>query len=174
MERASASPKNQHDIIYALRTAQQHHVQLSQIADQKANIILGSFLVFITITQGILKNNMQCALPIWLLTIAYSISAIFALMVITPRFREKRVSPDSKPGNLLFFGSFARLSQDDYINMLNSKLQTNHQAREMLMKDIYQIGKVLQKKYTNLRLSYFPLALGIVASLIAFGVVQLT
>ena len=34
----------QGDVIYALRTAQQHHVMLGMIADQKANIVRGAFL----------------------------------------------------------------------------------------------------------------------------------
>ncbi|MCK4834424.1 MAG: hypothetical protein KAT12_06590, partial [Gammaproteobacteria bacterium] len=33
-------PSQQGDVIYVLRTAQQHHVMLGMIADQKANIIL--------------------------------------------------------------------------------------------------------------------------------------
>jgi len=172
MDNTSTSPKNQHDIIYALRTAQQHHVQLSLIADQKANIILGSFLVFITVTQGILEKNDQLSIPIWTLTVAYTLSAFFALMVITPRFREKKAKPDSKPGNLLFFGSFSVLSQDEYVKTLSNKLQNNQDAREMLMKDIYQIGQVLQKKYSNLRFSYSSLAIGVIASFVAFTTVQ--
>jgi len=172
MDNSSTSPKNQHDIIYVLRTSQQHHVQLSLIADQKANIILGSFLVFITVTQGILESNEQLSVPIWTLTVAYTLSAFFALMVITPRFREKKIKPGAKPGNLLFFGSFSVLSQDEYIETLSNSLQNNQDAREMLMKDTYQIGQVLQKKYTNLRLSYSSLALGVLASFVSFSVVQ--
>lgn len=163
---------DQHDIIYVLRTAQQHHVQLSMIADQKANIILGSFLIFITVTQAILENNQQLTIPIWILTVAYTLSAFFGLLVITPRFRDKKAKPDSKPGNLLFFGSFSALTQDEYIKTLSSNLRTNREAHELLMKDIYQIGQILQKKYANLRLSYGILACGVAASLVAFSVVQ--
>jgi hypothetical protein len=38
------------------------------------------------------------------------------------------------------------------------------------MKDIYQIGQVLNKKYQNLRRSYICLAGGIVAALIALTI----
>lgn len=172
MDTPGESSDDQHDIIYVLRTAQQHHVQLSMIADQKANIILGSFLVFITVTQAILENNETLTIPIWLLTVAYGFSAIFALMVIAPRFRDKKAKSDSKSGNLLFFGSFSALTQDEYIQTLGGKLRTNKDAHELLMKDIYQIGQVLQKKYANLRLSYIILACGVLASFVAFSIVQ--
>jgi hypothetical protein len=41
----------QGDVIYVLRTAQQHHAMLGMIADQKANILLGAFFIYITVTQ---------------------------------------------------------------------------------------------------------------------------
>ena len=145
-------------------------MQLSQIADQKANIVLGSFLVFVTVTQNLLKTNLDLSAPLWVLIFGYTIAAVFALMVISPRFRNKKVPKGSTPGNLLFFGSFVSLPQDEYIRQVNAHITTNADARELLIKDIYQIGQVLQKKYTNLRLSYICLAGGIVSALIAFTI----
>lgn len=159
------------DIVVVLRTAQQHHVQLGLIADQKANIVLGSFLVFSTITQGFLKDTGHLATPIWVLTIGYTIAAIFALLVIAPRFRDKKPAAGSQPANLLFFGSFSSLTQDEYIRKIQDSMKNNTQAREMILKDIYQIGRVLQKKYRNLRLSYLFLAAGILAAMLSYSVV---
>jgi hypothetical protein len=169
----SAAALHQVDIIHVLRTAQQHHVQLGTIADQKANIVLGSFLVFVTVTQSLLKTNVNLTAPIWVLTIGYTLAAIFALLVIAPRFRDKKTPKGATPANLLFFGSFSSLSQSEYIAQMMTNLQTNTQAHEMMMKDIYQIGQVLQKKYRNLRLSYTCLAGGIVSAMIAFSVSSL-
>ena len=45
-------PGNQQDIIHTLRTAQQHQVTLSMIADQKANIIIGFALIFFSVIQS--------------------------------------------------------------------------------------------------------------------------
>lgn len=105
------TPKqDQHDIIYALRTAQQHHVQLTMMADQKANIILGAFLIFITLSQKIVDKADLTYIPILVFSAFFTLSALFALLVIKPRFREKKAAPNSAPGNLLFFGSFTRLS----------------------------------------------------------------
>jgi len=162
----------QGDVIYVLRTTQQHHVMLGMIADQKANIILGAFLIFITVTQSMLEKYDTYNTPIWTLSAFFTLSAIFALLVIAPRFRS--INPKSaRPSNLLFFGSFSVLSQDEYIQTLKDNLQNNEQARSLIMKDIYQIGIVLDKKYTNLRLSYISLGLGIVTSSIVFAVLNL-
>ncbi len=172
MDNINTTPEDKHDIIYVLRTSQQHHVMLGMIADQKANIILGSYLIFITVTQGILDKNELFSTPIWMLTIAYTLAAIFSLLVIMPRFRNKKSESGDKFGNLLFFGGFVELTQDEYVKELSAKLQSNQNAHEMLMQDIYQIGQVLNKKYTNLRLSYGLLAAGVAVSFIAFTFVQ--
>ncbi|MBE9559563.1 MAG: hypothetical protein IMF15_02180 [Proteobacteria bacterium] len=163
----------QGDVIYVLRTAQQHHVMLGMIADQKANIVLGTFLIFITVTQTVLENHSQYSMAMWILSAFFTISAIFALLVITPRFRNPKPA-SGKPSNLLFFGSFSVLDQDEFVNALRDSLQDNEQARTLMMRDIYQIGKVLDKKYVNLRLSYLSLGTGIIASAISFSVLHLS
>jgi hypothetical protein len=145
---------------------------LSMIVDQKANIVLGAFFIFITVTQTMLKNHSQYDLSIWILSVFFTLSAIFALLVITPRFRKpKPVS--GLPNNLLFFGSFATMAQEEYVNALKGALHDNEQARTLIMRDIYQIGKVLDKKYVNLRLSYLSLGAGIIISAISFSILHL-
>ena len=161
----------QGDVIYVLRTAQQHHVMLGMIADQKANIILGAFLIFITVTQTVLENHSQYSMAMWILSAFFTVSAIFALLVITPRFGNPKPA-SGVPSNLLFFGSFSVLDQDEYVNALRDNLQDNEQARTLMMKDIYQIGQVLDKKYVNLRLSYLSLGTGIIASTISFSILH--
>ena len=161
--------KQQGDVIYVLRTTQQHHVMLGMIADQKANIILGAFLIFITVTQRMNSTSANFDTPLWMLTGFFTLSALFALMVIAPRFRNKL--PKSA-GNLLFFGTFSQMGQDEYIKQLNDQLQDNEQARELMMTDIYQIGLVLDKKYKNLRFSYAALATGILSSVLTFSVLH--
>ena len=160
------SSTTQVDVIHVLRSAQAHHVSLSSNADQKANIVLGSYLVFLTVTQSLMEGHSELSIPITVLMIGYSIAAVFSLLVITPRFRDRK-PVKGKPANLLFFGSFNGLSQDQYVEMLEAHTRNDAAARRLFMKDIYQIGRVLNKKYQNLRHSYTCLAGGIIAALIA-------
>jgi len=168
----SSHNSQQGDIIYVLRTAQQHHVMLGMIADQKANIVLGAFLIFITVTQTMLENTSQYDITMWILSAFFTLAAVFALLVITPRFRNTKPVA-GKPSNLLFFGSFSVLDQEEFVRTLKQNLQNNEQASTLIMRDIYQIGKVLDKKYINLRLSYLSLGIGFVATAISFSILQL-
>ncbi len=179
-KQASTPPVNrpyQGDVIHVLRTTQQHHVMLGMIADQKANIILGAFLIFITVSQSMLETQHQLMAPVMLLSAFFTVSAIFALLVITPRFRNPKPASSDPTGeqahNLLFFGYFSQMPQQEFITLINDTLTTNEEARLMIMKDIYQIGKVLNKKYSNLRYSYLSLGAGIIGSALWVTFLQL-
>jgi len=55
-----------------------------------------------------LKNHSQYDLSIWMVSVFFTLSASFALLDITPRFRNpKPIS--GLPNNLLFFGNFATM-----------------------------------------------------------------
>ena len=64
------------------------------------------------------------------------------------------------------------MTQEEYIQHLDDHLQDNTQARILIMKDIYQLGQVLNKKYKNLRYSYLSLAIGIVVSVSTFAILS--
>ena len=159
------SPHNS-EIIYVLRTAQQHHVQLSFMADQKANIIIGSFLVYCTIMFTYIFKNNYWHIAFIPLSLSFLSSFILALMVLLPSLNRVK----SKSPNLLFFQGFGGMSEEDYIAEMVHLLDKESVPRQMLLKDIYLLGRVLKKKYYKLRISYFVLLGGILISIITFAV----
>ena len=84
------------DIIVALRTAHQHQVQLNVLADQKANIVLGFTLFFITLTQSQFSLAEGEAdflrYGFVLLTLMIATSLLLALIVVLPRTGRTRIS----------------------------------------------------------------------------------
>jgi hypothetical protein len=79
-----------------------------------------------------LKNHGQYDISIWILSVFFALSAIFSMLVFTPRFRNPKPS-SGLPTNLLFCGSFAILGQDEFVNKLTGELQNNEQARILIM-----------------------------------------
>ena len=75
-----------------------------------------------------------------------------------------------KPGgqpNLLFFGSFTRLSEAEFIEQLRAKVTNDHDALELMARDIYQNGQVLRrKKYRLLGWAYRVFLVGLTASFV--------
>ena len=163
-----------HDVIYALRTAQQHQVQLSLVADQKANIIIGVTMIFLSAIQSQLFSSEFSTkiyfIPLIVLSIMISIAFFSAILVVLPRINQYNFkSPEDMP-NPLFFGHFTSFDQKTYSNYLLGILIDNASARKLLTGDIYQIGLVLKKKYALLKYSYTFLASGVLIFVITLAI----
>ncbi|MCW3848281.1 DUF5706 domain-containing protein [Sphingomonas sp. LB-2] len=155
------------NFVHVVRTTQAIHLQLSQMADQKASILMGATFVIFTITIGQAHGAMP-PLPLAILGSFAFFSAILAMLVVMPVLRPRK-RPDEAPLNLLFFGSFTRLDEDEFIERLCDKLTTDRGALELMARDLYQNGQVLRrKKYRVLGLAYRVFLVGLVASFAAF------
>lgn len=150
--------------IHLMRTVQQIHVQYSAMADQKASILMGATFVIFAITIGQARGS-AASLPLLILGSAAFFSAVFAVLAILPAIR---YGGGSAP-NLLFFGSFARLDEQDYVERLVARLHSDDALYRTIAHDIYQNGTVLErKKYRMLGYAYRIFLLGLTASFIAF------
>jgi len=169
--------KNSLDIIHALRTAHQYQTQLIILADQKANILIGIVAIILTILFT--RADFLTKIDAWLLIplagfVSVEVAALFlALLVIMPKTvgRLKTMHIEDLP-NPLFFGFFTKFKEQEYVTYLTNKLDSNLSARELLTSDLYQIGLVLQKKYTLLKQAYSLAVVGIIL-LIIFTIIFL-
>jgi len=154
------------DGVHLLRTAQQIQYQLSQMADQKANMLLAASFVIFTVTISQAKNGIP-PLPLVILAAAAFGAAFFAVLAVLPS--AKTPPRAGGPANILFFGSFTQMPEDEFVAMLLD-ITTNHrQVFEAFAHDMYQNGKVLAfKKYRFLGFGYRILLAGLVGSFLAF------
>jgi hypothetical protein len=148
---------------------------LSQIADNKANIMLSinAIIVSIVLTSLIpkLDNNTFLIWPSVLLLTVCVVSIIFATISTIPKVTSGTSSLQAvreRKVNLLFFGNFYNLDLDDYIFGMKDMMQDDEYLYETLMKDLYFLGKVLNKKYKYLRVCYSVFMVGIILSVLAY------
>lgn len=154
------------DSVHLLRTTMQMQYQLSQMADQKANMVLGAcFVIFtVTISQG--ANGVR-PLPLLILGGAAFAAACLAVFAVLPSVKAPP-RPDG-PANMLFFGSFTQIPEAEFIERLLTVAQNPRHVFEAFAHDIYQNGKVLsRKKYRFLGYAYRVLLTGLIGALIAF------
>jgi hypothetical protein len=147
-----------------IRTTQMIHVQLSAMADQKASILMGaSFVVFtITINQG---GNALPPLPLLVLGSFAFVSAVLTVLAIIPKTRV----PADAPVNLLFFGSFTQLPQDEFVDRVVEAMADEETMLRTVAADLYGDGQVLRrKKYRWLKLAYMVFLTGLAASAVTF------
>lgn len=154
--------------IHVLRTAQQLHLTLSQMADQKASILMGATFVIFTIAIGQTRGGMMPPLPLAILGGFAFVSAILAMFTVMPVIGPNKLKQDAPP-NLLFFGSFTTMSETEFVAELKQRLATDPGIIETMARDLYQNGQVLKrKKYRMLGWAYRVFLVGLVASFFAF------
>lgn len=150
--------------VHVIRTQQQIHVVLSQMADQKANMLLAACFVVFTIALGRV-HEMAEPLPLMILGAGAFGAGVVAILAVQPATHFKT----GGTLNLLFFGSFTQLGEEDYIDRLTAEIRADDSAYRMMARDLYQNGLVLErKKYRLIGYAYRIFLVGVVASFIAF------
>lgn len=139
--------------IHLVRTSQTNNLALSQMADQKASILMGATFVVFSIAVG---QASQGIMPISLsvLAIFAFASAICAVMAVLPSTRGKHQHSDSR-ANELFFGVFSQMPEDEWIEDMLGTLGSDEAIYRAMLRDIYQNGQVMaRKKYRFLGYAY--------------------
>jgi hypothetical protein len=149
-----------------LRTAQQHHVQMSMMADTKANIIITVSSIVLTLVLGRSREGMHGVSAI-LLAVFTMLALILAILAVLPKFRSPHVSGASLPAdfNLLFFGHFAQISRERYLEEVAKRMRADGSAYDLMANDLYSLGYYLAHyKYPYLRWAYIFLLSGFVVA----------
>lgn len=160
--------KANNDVIQALRTAHQNQTQLNLMADQKANILIGTLaLMFTVVITRLLTLAENDALWVTLLVFItmQMVSLILTVMVLIPKNIRGKTPTDIKHiQNPLFFGFFTQYTQQQYSDYMHAILVDNESARQLIINDMYQIGVILRRKYRLLKWAYFSALLGVLVS----------
>ena len=147
-----------------LRTAQQINVQLSAMADQKASILMGAAFVIFTIAINQAHGTLP-PLPLLILGVSAFVAAACAVLAIMPAVGTR----PRGPANLLFFGGFAQLAEEEFTETMLETLRSDEASYRAMLRDMHQNGLVLaRKKYRMLAWAYRALLAGMTASLAAF------
>jgi hypothetical protein len=164
----AAPPAYSQHAIHMLRTAQNNTLKLSQMADQKASILMGaSFVVFSIAVSRAFVGGLPWSLAV--LALFAFLSAFFAGLAVLPRLG--RSLPPGATRNPLFFGHFHDLDEATWTRDVLAGARTDEGVFRMMLHDIYQNGLVLQRrKYRFLGYAYRLFVAGLVATLAAFAV----
>lgn len=148
---------------HLLRLIQQHHVQLSTMADTKASMIITVSSIVLTIALGRF-NDPDFRLALIVLSVFTMLALLCAILTVLPKFRGvRRLEGEIPPGfNLMFFGHFSALDQQRFIDEMAERMMPG-KAYQTVLEDVYGLGMYLaQHKYPWLRLSYLFFLAGFV------------
>ncbi len=176
-------PKSDRSVDTLFRVTLSNHTRLSDIADSKANILLSVNAIIISVCLSVLvpkldtPKNSHLIIPSFILLLSAVLTIIFAILSTKPnvtkaRFTAKDVA--ERKVNLLFFGNFNRMIFEDYHDAMNILIKDRDYIYDSMVKDLYYLGRVLDRKYRLLSITYQIFMAGIVISVLSFGYAFLT
>ncbi|MGO1244639.1 MAG: Pycsar system effector family protein [Sphingobacterium sp.] len=149
--------------------------RLSDMADNKANILLTVNSIILSVLVAVLvqklDSNQHLVFPTVMLLVAVVSTMVLAILSTIPKVSDGRFKPedvDNKSVNLLFFGNFHQMSYSTYEEAMKKAMGDYDFLYSMLTRDVYSQGVVLGRKYRLLRYAYGVFMFGLVVSVFAF------
>jgi hypothetical protein len=155
--------------VHALRTVQLGTLTLSQMADQKASMLMGASFVVFSIAVGRTLAT-ELAWPLAILAFFAFLSALCAAIAVMPSAGPP--PPDAREAsNKLFFGHFSDRDEEEWTREVLGDLHRDETVFRMMLHDVYQNGRVLRRrKYRFLGYAYRIFIAGLLVTLAAFVV----
>jgi hypothetical protein len=151
-------------------------VSLSDLADQKAGLMISvnSILVSVMITFVFSNENFNYKLlyPIIFLLFICLSTIIYSVFATKPNLSSNKLDPQNL--DLLFFGSFAALTKEEYKIKMKELIQVEGNLEDEILDNIHAQGRVLSAKYKNLQTAYtifligFPTAVTLIVATLVF------
>jgi HD superfamily phosphodiesterase len=174
-EAKNSSPERGIQTFY--RVALRNHIKLSDIADTKANILLSVNAIIISVVLANLLSKLDSnpflVWPTAIFVVSSTITMVLAVIATRPnvtRGEFTKEDVENKSVNLTFFGNFHKMELSQYQWAIDELIKDKDYVYSSLTKDLYFLGKVLDRKYRILRVTYTIFVLGIIISIIAFGI----
>lgn len=157
------------------RATYRTHVNLSSIADNKANIMLSVNAIVLSVVVANLAtkldSNPHLVIPTIILVGVCLGSLFYAIQATRPKVTEGKSSMEdikARRSNLLFFGNFYNMPIDDFHYGMMEMIRDEDFLYSSMTRDLYYLGVVLAKKYAFLRICYNIFLFGIIVAVIAF------
>lgn len=158
-----------------LRLTSDNHLELSGMADGKANILISVNAIIISVILSVLLRRLETdphlTIPTIIFLVFSLVTIVIAILATRPKISGGTFSKEdimTKKTNLLFFGNFHKATLQEYEWGMREMMKDQDYLYGALIKDIYFLGVVLGRKYKLLRLAYSVFMVGIIISVLAF------
>jgi len=157
------------------RSAYRVQMDLTGLADNKANMMISiNGLIISIIIAAVapkLDANPWLLLPTAVFLLGTLASIVFAIQAARPRVSSDPITLadlEHSKGNILFFGDFANLSEDSFIEGMLELIGDRNVLYESMIRNLYGLGSVLKKKFVLLQFAYGAFLLALVLGVLSF------
>jgi len=176
-EEMKAKPKKakriSKDILNIIRTTMRNNIELTHIADNKANVLLSlnalmlTFLVPFVVPNFETIKKFHLTIPLGLLIITAFVTIYISTLVLKPsKFdQNQKLLKKGKYVSPFFFGNFFQMNKEEFSSYIKGALSDNELIKEHLTEDLHYIGSRLGRKMTLVRLAFNVFIIGFFSSM---------
>ena len=158
-----------------IRTTLRNNMELTGIADNKANVLLSLNTIMLTIVMPLAWPHREWIIdhylhiPLIIILITCLITIYYAAKVLQPsNLNQQRAAVFPSP---FFFGNFYKMESQRYYEYLQSGVSSPNQMSAHLAQDLYFLGKRLGRKMSWVRLAFQIFMTGMFLSVITTVIV---
>jgi len=162
-----------------MRTVQRNNIDLTAIADGKANVLLSINAIMLTFLIPAIAASMKVIIqehlyiPLTILAVTCFVTIYISVLVLRPSNFENFIddlNPDMK-FSPFFFGNFYKMEPDEFFKYLKESASETELVKAHLAQDLYYVGKRLGKKMAWVRQAFDIFLMGIFLTLLSTGIV---
>lgn len=171
-------PKFSKGTINIIRTTLRNNIELTNIADNKANMLLSLNGIMISILVPLVLSNSDLVwkkymyIPLIMFVLTCFSTMYISTMVLRPsnfeNFKDKLL--DQTEFSPFFFGNFFKMEPQEFFNYLNESMGDKDKMKMYLAQDLYFVGKRLGFKMQWVRIAFSIFITGIGGTLAATGI----
>ena len=157
------------------RTAYRVQMDLTSLADNKANMMISINGIIISIIIAAvapkLDSNPWMLVPAAVFLTGTLVSIVYAVLAARPRVSSTPITLQDlahSDGNILFFGDFANLDQSDFLEGMRELIGDQEAVYDAMILNIYGLGSVLRKKFALLQVAYMAFMLALILGVSSF------
>ena len=167
------------------RSVYDYHINLTSIADNKANIMISINTIIISLVITLFGTgfafsttnevgSIRFVFPMAFLLLTSLLAVVFAILSARPNVTSKdKYELSKKDSSILFFGNFAQLQIREFVDQIKLLKEQKEELYDNMSVDIYHLGSVLVKKYRLLTWSYNIFMFGMIACALGFIVIMM-
>lgn len=157
-----------------LRTTLRNNIDLTHLADNKANVLLSlnaimlTFLVPLTIPYIEIIEQYHLQIPMLIIVLTCLSTVYLAVLVLKPgKFSGQKINIDEDHQlSPFFFGNFERMTKDEFMAYSDSVLSDDSLVKSFLSNDFYHIGLRLAEKMKIMRTAFTIFIIGLTSSIL--------
>jgi len=157
------------------RTAYRVQMDLTSLADNKANMMISINGIIISIIIAAvapkLDSNPWLLVPAAVFLTGTLVSIVYAILAARPRVSTAPITLQDlahSDGNLLFFGDFANLDRGDFLEGMRDLISEQESVYDEMILNIYGLGSVLRKKFALLQVAYTAFMVALISGVLSF------